>query len=543
MTTETGYGTVAVMRRMNARWQLCVVGVAVLILSAGSASGMNLYAYDLDSLIYMSTEVIEGTLGQGADSVTVTRVHKGQFSVGDTVALEAMDFFRKGSFMESRRLEAGDEVTLFLVRATAQFLYDIPEGAEIYWPVPSGVKLHIDNKVLGFRQMSNPGPYLVNRHENALAFAKDPEGFRELLVERMTYVDELTAELARPAAEQSIDWLCELLDQRSKLSAETRQLFGWGDYICKTACAHVANRHDPAEIDRALQIYRDNAATIRYMPWHTGDLLKGFATPTGREFLLAKLADPSVDDAAKLTYAKAVYHAGIVYQSIRYVNLPADAHEPSPEAGANNDWYLTRLAEMIAQPSVAAEVRTELLKAIRLSRHDRRNEEVAKDFTKAAAMLAELFEATTDSGLKYEIEVTLFQADMAAYESLNSSSGPALSRITEVTVAFDDERDEPTLRYSMDGYVLIADAWDGLSLVAQNIETGVKTFLPGSTAILDRRGSRCHYGATGSAPIPADLPPGRYRVYLEFLKDGQVVSTGYAAEIELDLAAIAAEVK
>jgi len=134
-------------KRMDAwRW---MVLVGVLCLWSGSASGFPTYYYDLDSLIYMSTEVIDGTLGPNADTVTVTRVHKGKFEVGDTVELEAMHGLRKGQFGKSEEIGEGDVVTLFLVRATKRFLYDIPEDAEIYWPVPSGVKLHADGKVAG----------------------------------------------------------------------------------------------------------------------------------------------------------------------------------------------------------------------------------------------------------------------------------------------------------------------------------------------------------------------------------------------------------
>ena len=63
--------------------------------------GMNLYTYDLDSLVYMSPQIIEGKLGgtHRTNNVTVweikiSAVHKGGLKVGRFIDLTALDFYR-----------------------------------------------------------------------------------------------------------------------------------------------------------------------------------------------------------------------------------------------------------------------------------------------------------------------------------------------------------------------------------------------------------------------------------------------------------------
>ena len=523
------------LSRTDARWQLGVIVIGVLLLSVDSACGWLLPHHDLDSLIYLSTDVIEGTLNS-IDSVTVTHVYKGKFSVGQTVRVWGMDHYPKGHLVDSGKLGAGDTVTLFIISVTEAFPEDVPEGMESYRLVSSGIKLHVDGKVLGFRQFDNPGGYVLRAHEDAVAAAPMSEAYRDQIIEQVPYVDRVAPELAKPSAEQSVEWLYELIDERCK-----RQL-GHDDEMSRIACAHLAMRRDPEEIDGAVRIYCDNAATMHYKPWrYTEVLVQGLATPAGRQHLLTQLGDPDVDDEVKLVYARAADRVGHVYQSINYLEYLGEERGVSPEAGPNNDWYLTRLAELIASPSTLPEVRTHLLRALRYPRPESEGEEVSKDFTKAAAVLTELHATTSDSQLKYEIEESLAgvgvsPVDMSAYEALNSQSGPSLSRMLEATVVLDEETGVSTLQFSSKICILVVDAWDDVTLIVENVETGAKVSLPlpeGSKArTLELAGRKCQSGSGGVVPIPADLPPGRYLVYLVFLKDGQVVSTGYGMEID-----------
>src|SRR5581483_4757482 len=143
--------------------------VACLFISA-RVQAMNQYTYDLDSLVYMSPQIAEGTLGSeySTNNVTVSdfkisAVHKGSFKAGQTIQLTALDFYsvaEKG-FWNERKLKNGDQFFFFGDRAEETYVYHIPYDAEIYWPAPSGMWLIFGGKALDSWQFNNPGPYVT----------------------------------------------------------------------------------------------------------------------------------------------------------------------------------------------------------------------------------------------------------------------------------------------------------------------------------------------------------------------------------------------
>ena len=109
--------------------------IAFCLSCCGSARAMNLYTYDLDSLAYMSSDVVEADIVGSKPNknfeivqVRVTDVRKGHFTKGQTVDLIALSFFYKtgADTFNSKPLAAGDHLFLWLVKATKTFLYDIP---------------------------------------------------------------------------------------------------------------------------------------------------------------------------------------------------------------------------------------------------------------------------------------------------------------------------------------------------------------------------------------------------------------------------------
>jgi len=138
--------------------------------TAGSVRAMDLYSYDLDSLVYMSSDIVEGELVRNyteynveSAEIKVTAAFMGAFTPGQSVAVTALDFYRiqdEKMNLNSNKLQIGDKFFIFLTKAKKTFLYDIPEDAEIYWTAPSGLKLILDDKVIGFSQIENPGPYV-----------------------------------------------------------------------------------------------------------------------------------------------------------------------------------------------------------------------------------------------------------------------------------------------------------------------------------------------------------------------------------------------
>jgi hypothetical protein len=79
---------------------------------------MNQYTYDIDSLVYMSPLIVEGTLGAEyrTNNVTVSdfkisAVHEGNLKVGRTIQVTALDFYSVSDkdFWNGRKLRSGDQ--------------------------------------------------------------------------------------------------------------------------------------------------------------------------------------------------------------------------------------------------------------------------------------------------------------------------------------------------------------------------------------------------------------------------------------------------
>jgi len=147
---------------------------ALALLIGSPLRAMDLDTYDLDSMAYMSTDIVEGDVGQWHKyenkpdgpqvmDFKVISTLKGTFKAGDVFPLEAMDFYvkSKGFTGNSEKLKSGDHLVIFCSRAKSVFLYDIPKDAVIYWTVPGGVRLLQDGLAYSYQQLNNPGPYIA----------------------------------------------------------------------------------------------------------------------------------------------------------------------------------------------------------------------------------------------------------------------------------------------------------------------------------------------------------------------------------------------
>ncbi|HEY3331054.1 MAG TPA: hypothetical protein VGK19_13585 [Capsulimonadaceae bacterium] len=121
---------------------------------------MNQYAYDLDSLCYMSTDVVQVRLedaimddGVSVIGARVIHCYKGPMKTGQHIGVVALDFFA------GIKANQPQPVLLFLVHASKRFLYNSANMPKYYWPVWSGVKLIDGNQVINYEQFCNPGPY------------------------------------------------------------------------------------------------------------------------------------------------------------------------------------------------------------------------------------------------------------------------------------------------------------------------------------------------------------------------------------------------
>ena len=89
---------------------------------------------------------------------------------GDTLVVDTTNFtdqtrFR-GASADLRVIErfsrVGEKVLLFLGPARSSFAFEIPTDAAVYVTVPSGMRVKIEGRAVGFSQQSNPGPYVAH---------------------------------------------------------------------------------------------------------------------------------------------------------------------------------------------------------------------------------------------------------------------------------------------------------------------------------------------------------------------------------------------
>ena len=177
-------------------------------LSATRMYAVTAHLDDLDSLVHLSTDVIEVEVtrssraeGIGMIEARVALVHKGGFKKGEIVAVTNIDSYRKAEkhVWQEERLATADRLVLFVVPLkprepteaekargrrprrneetadeTARRLFGIPADVVIYATLPGGMRFIQGGHVFAFLQWSNSG-YLTRIAKAALATRKHEE--------------------------------------------------------------------------------------------------------------------------------------------------------------------------------------------------------------------------------------------------------------------------------------------------------------------------------------------------------------------------------
>lgn len=413
----------------------CFRALAVMLLllsTGGSVRGAILYTYDQDSLVYMAEHVLECTIGASSREhnfqvwdVTVAKVYKGDKTTGDHLQVTALDYFTKvvgddawggGSTV---KLSEGDHVFLFLGRARDTFLYTIPEDAEVFWPVPSGVKLVVNQTVYGFSQwMSNPGPYMQEKGKRFSARNAELIAFRRGLPELVTRMQELKDRIKVAAHDGDVRFMHEFLKKRSadlKISDDASR-----DHLREVVCAMLANTHNIQAIDETLEF--DTSSMLE----------RGFGTPEGRDFLLRKIDDQGCSQERKLRYVWALKEAGNVYRST-ISEISSNSSKTDGDAGPDNDWYLTRIAELASknvQDDLLCQSLIDCVAELGGGVFRRQKDPANSDTRNSLAVLRELFESGVSESLQYHIELATLEMDPNSYGLLHSTCGPVISILT-----------------------------------------------------------------------------------------------------------------
>jgi hypothetical protein len=322
------------------RWLQLRAGALTLVACAWvalPAQAILMHTYDLDSLVYLSTDVVEAEIVRSYEAdhrhlmdVKVTRVHKGRFRKTETIVVWGAEGYRKPKkgAHNPANLDIGDSLVLFLTPQEGPGMVGGPTNLPLYVPVASGIKLVQGENVFGFCQWSNPGPYVANVQEDV---SKSPvlslEHFREQLRDSLRNTQQWARLLE--AEKVGAPALLALLASRPKTT------FKDVDHIGELVCVRLAHLHDPEVLGQALPLVApDNRVRI---------LGSGFGTPAGRAYLLGKVNDSEEPVQTRIMYARALAAAGPYYG---WTSSEIGAHfvRYGGQATPGNSGYITRIA-------------------------------------------------------------------------------------------------------------------------------------------------------------------------------------------------------
>jgi hypothetical protein len=521
------------MRRLCVRARGILLAVAAFIfihaMSAGLTAAMSEIPihYDLDSLVYLSGDIVEGRL-VGPSQLRVTAVHAGNLHVGDTVNLdlEIPPTVRMGSNPiadDGAPLLRGDGVFAFFARPRPT---SAGRKETALAPLEGGMRFVIHGRVRPFERSTasrfHAAPYFPN-----IDFTQTVPEFRVALRASIRRVAAWHAQLDRPAEPKDIPWLISLLRERYIPPPPTGYLPWDDDAIADAAADRILELHDLDALDQGL---RGNPIASR--------LLSGFNTADGREFLLSRISEQSTPRAYRLQLARTLgdyWTDGMYASSTRPGRLP-DTEDPRTFS------YLARVAKLAASESERdEEMALALLHALKCrvgQNQSDRDSRLQADQDDAVRVLRTLYrQKTTSDRIRFRIEEVLAQIGDATYQSLNSKCGPML------TLAEPDDDSKygvlavPSLvlQYTLVG---IRDSKiTSAVLVLEPVSGGVTHAVPSGMIAVGHSNRGTEGGGGDVIALPTGIAPGRYRVYYRLMNGDKIVSEGHGFETEIPVPA------
>lgn len=402
---------------------------------------------------------------------------------------------------------------------------DDPEARVV---VPSGVRLVRDGKAAPFVQFDNPGP-VVAADPNQLSELSAPTvaEFRDRIAAAITAAERYAKRFETPASPDDVPWLLDLLRERARSEPPPRQdLFSFladRDKVAEEACLRLANLHDLEGLDAAASLD---------LPYRCRGVIKrGFATPAGRDFVLARVSDETLDADRRLRYAETLRDNGRDYHSPSGSIGPGGSSS-RPSEVADNGAYVTRIAQAAKEVRSEA-VRVAILEALAWfssglpGRPD--DDPIRVDLRGALPALLELHRTTASEPVRFGVERVVARVSRKAYDELGSRCGPVVSLLSPESPPSRVTRGERWVRFDYAIIPLDHEPTEPPVVVFTNPATDVERVVPSG---LKFRG-RHEAVAGGVVALPQDLPAGRYRVSLRFSRGGKAVSDGYGFEAEL----------
>ena len=488
---------------LTAAWLVVFVGWPTPFVQAD-----HLDVYDLDSLAYLSPDVVETQIVQsdkanhgGLTKVKITKVHKGKLKEGQVLAV----YF--GSFAISP--EAADRLVLF---GRNKDDFTIQDGG--------GLRLIRGEHVFSFHQPSNPGSYVPFEFPFASDKKQTVVEFRKLLENTLAKTAQWAGLLEAKQDQLDTAALMKLLAERSKLWANRSWDNGTGstdgsnrDHIAELICARLANSHDPDLLSRALPLAGG---------YHEHSILdQGFGTPRGRDYLLAKVTDAKEPMEKRLRYTRAMRNAGEIYTSM-YNEIGSGGCRPVVGTNEGTSAYHTRIARAAFDNRDQVELCDGLVDCLYY---------YGCSDSGALAVLKEIYDKKPAESTQFAIETTAARAersDPTAYAKLNSPCGKFISILTRPNYVKSKER---RLNFNYAYVSMLPDKGAKLCPSVVLVHQGTQQRIVFS--------SECRFPPTTSGTggdsivLPQDLPAGTYHVFYQLSEGEKVISTGHFLTAEL----------
>jgi len=500
--------------------------------------------YDLDSMAFMSKNVVEGIIIEVNDTelgnisrLKVVDVYKGQFKKDDIVKVYLGGYAKHGKGTESNRcidLEIGDRVFIFLVNVQWT-----PKRPDIFRPIPSGVKFISKKTVMGFSKSGNFGPVILQSDEKFSEYWIPLNTFRENLKTSITKANDIEEKFRAQPSEKEVDWLIDLLRERSLTNTKKPIYF---DHISKMVCQRISQIQDPSVSAMGLQYVK---------PWSGLDIIrKSFGIPKGRDFLLNVIGNSEEVIEKKILYAGILADAKETYHLTYTCKNVYGDWRTSGKVKEGNAGYITKIAHLAYENVENDELCTALLESITSFAYSisrKKEEYTSADLNAAMLILEKVYISTKSDKARYFIEISAGVTDQAIYKKFNEKCGPIVSIIERpgyylmkdktriisfnyIARSFSEKPIELT------PYLVLEDTTTKKQYSLSLWEHRRKDYGPpvppnnNKTHTFDSM-ERKHRG--GSIVLPKDIPNGKYHIFLEYRNGKEVISQGHYHELEI----------
>jgi hypothetical protein len=506
-----------------------------LLLLTTTAHAFNTPTYDLDSLVYLSSDIVETTVdaiqpvpGNPGDlraQVTVTRVAAGAHHVHEVLTVTDVPFYvvRSPDQRNVQRITPGARVWLFLQPPPVPLnpANPLPPGNE--QPVLSGVHLIDDSRVITPFQSGNPGPFLF-----VLPSPGGPteEQFRAQLADSIARMADLRDRLKKPPAPTDVQWLVPALRARPVTDGIFRD-----DALAKPLADRLAGLNDPAaflEIVDApigaragalLATAMQQRATRAYFAAHLADL----QIPLTRRLRLLdtlQRGGPDINRSTTLTVED--LHA-----------LDAGIDPSLPE----NGHYLQHLAETAASPAAEPQLARAILRTLRAFSTGplaSAAPPVHADLLRAVHALEPLYRRADDPETLFLIELLANQFNIAQQHHIPVSPIIGFTRQTPPDPQHPLAPGDLAITLDLFTPAPLPDAAFTFELVLRPAAgPDIRLPLRGDPLVFPPGQPYTAGLRTETVPLPASLPPGQYHLFTRISRHKRLVTETRGFDLSL----------